>query len=120
MLSPHGRIRKDDTESWLDDLTGGGFVILTTTETTLNHLSSESKHIIKRLNVKTIHLTNMDDNVSGYEDVDGRFLAFMRTHNVSVLLIRPDYYIYGGDKAGDANRLLVSLAKSLFLVKENV
>lgn len=119
-LSPHGRIGKDGTESWMDDLTLGGFVILTTSDVTLKELSYRSKQIIKDLNVKVIRLATSEHDEAGYKDVDGRFLAFMRGHGVSLLLIRPDYYIYGGDKDGDANALLASLAKSLFLVEETV
>lgn len=119
-LSPHGRVQKNGTQSWLDELTGGGFVILTTTDATLEGLSSKSGDIIKELNIKTIHLTESEPTGSAYKDVDGRFLAFMREHGVAVLLIRPDYYIYGGDESGDANALLACLAKALFLVKEGI
>lgn len=119
-LSPHGLIRKDGAESKLDDLTGGGFVILTTTDITLSGLSSEAKGIIKELDIKTIHLKAAGQAGSGYEDVEGRFLAFMQEYGLSALLIRPDYYVYGGSKSGDVKDLLPALAKSLFLMNEIV
>lgn len=119
-LSPHGQIRKNGKVSWLDDVTGGGFVLLTLTEATSNSFTPDSERIINELQIKTIRLATSEQDKAAYEDVEGRFGAFMRNHNVSVLVIRPDYYVFGGNQSGDANGLLASLAKSLFLVKEIV
>lgn len=120
MLSPHSRLRRNGVEKRLDDFTQGGFVLVTTLPQGEAALSAEARQVIDALQIKCVPLA-AKENAGYYEDLDGRVLNFMQDHDVKFLLVRPDYYIYGAGKTPeDADKILISLAKSLYLLREVV
>jgi hypothetical protein len=42
------------------------------------------------------------------EDVDGRLTAFMTTHGWEVMIVRPDFYVYGGAARLDGTASLIA------------
>jgi len=109
LLAPHATIRKDGTTGRFDDLVGLGFVVVTRTA---DGLAQFDPALLGKIRT---HLVSLDGI-----DVTGKLTAFMTAHGQEAIMIRPDFYIYGGarriadipDLVGDFRRDLFAAGNS--------
>jgi 2-polyprenyl-6-methoxyphenol hydroxylase-like FAD-dependent oxidoreductase len=114
LLSPHGRVRMNGREGRLDDLTGGGFVLIVSHSDML-----DLPPVAAKLGIKAVALAGPARDERVIEDLDGKIGPFMAEHDLSAMLVRPDYYIYGGAQApGDIACTVTSLGFALPLIHE--
>ncbi|MCJ2180742.1 bifunctional 3-(3-hydroxy-phenyl)propionate/3-hydroxycinnamic acid hydroxylase [Novosphingobium album (ex Hu et al. 2023)] len=104
-LSPHGQIAWQGRTGPMDDLTGQGFLLI----------SREDIAVPDALRGIRLHKLVFADAANGgnAEDIDGRIVSFLDARGWSAMLVRPDFYIYGGAAAGEEASLLSGFASDL-------
>lgn len=116
LLAPHIDVEGDGYRGRLDDLTGPGFVLITR-EFVLDELSHpKANAVLSQLGVHKVRL-GTDELI----DLDGRIDAFLNEHKWTAMIVRPDFYVYGG--AGDEAALISlidDLSRSLTAVGVNL
>ncbi|MEB0196455.1 bifunctional 3-(3-hydroxy-phenyl)propionate/3-hydroxycinnamic acid hydroxylase [Pseudomonas sp. 5S4] len=97
-LGVHGSIEIGGKVSRYDDVIGRGFHLLVSGELDpLLLLSSEQSRFISDYDLKVVRLAQTADSSQGiYRDVSGKYLRFMAEAGLEALIVRPDYYCYGG------------------------
>ena len=82
----------------MDALTGPGFVLIH--RGPLPPLRGERARLMEALRIRAIDLA-----AAGTTDLDGRYEAFLDEHGCEAILVRPDFYLFGGvatvEAAGD-------------------
>lgn len=104
LLSPHAELARDGGTVRLDEIGGGGgFVLLT------RGLDASSvAHTLAGVPLRVIEIGD------GAQDRDGRVDAFLDAQRWSAMIVRPDFYVYGGAEDGPAlERLARALAADL-------
>ena len=104
LLSPHGRIRRSGAEGRLDDLAGRNFVLIGR-----GPMPPLDERQSRLLGVWTIDLAAV-----GSADLDGRYQSFLDEHGLRAILVRPDFYVFGGVSSLDqVGRLLDELYRAV-------
>jgi 3-(3-hydroxy-phenyl)propionate hydroxylase len=102
-------------ETLLDDVTGGGFVLLSRDAEPLADLTPEQAATWKTLGAKAFSL------VADLVDTDGAIDAWLAGKDAQAVLLRPDAYVYGlVDAATDLPTLIDHLAADLWLTTADV
>ncbi len=102
--APHVRVARNGAVGRLDDLVGLGFVLVTTDQDPGLVLDPDTRVALDRLGVRHAPLGAAAGAV---QDLDGRLASFLEAHGWGCMLVRPDFYVYGGAPVGG----LVDLAK---------
>ena len=118
LLSPHGRVRMAGKEGRLDELTGGGFVLIAADADLLDGLPTAAAKTMADLGIATLALAGDGGDDRVVDDLDGKIAPFLADHCVGAILIRPDYYVFGGaeDQAG-VSEMVASLGVALSLAR---
>jgi 2-polyprenyl-6-methoxyphenol hydroxylase-like FAD-dependent oxidoreductase len=109
-LTPHVLVREGDTRRRLDDHTGGGFTLIRGERCGDHPLPVQTRATLDRLGITLLDL-------SADVDAEGKLRAFLDQHGWTAMIVRPDFYAYGGvsdprDLPGLVESLLVDLAGS--------
>lgn len=98
ILGVHGSIEIGGKVSRYDDVIGRSFHLLVRgDENPLTVLDPEQSRFISDYDVKVVRLAATADSSKGiYRDVSGKYLQFMVEAGLKALIVRPDYYCYGG------------------------
>ena len=103
-LSPAGAVRFNGKTGRLDGFVKPGFNLFLSKALPASALSPSAQEICKAQNVHIVQVadraTAKDDEIG---DTQGQLLSFMQKHNIEAMLVRPDFYIFGG--AQGATRL---------------
>lgn len=109
-LSPQGRVRIDDREGLLDDLTGFGFQLVSAQPLDAVLTNACRRH----LDHLGVHVVVVGEGAGQATDVDGTYGRFFAEHGITAFLSRPDFYIYGvAATAADAIDIVEDLASTL-------
>ena len=106
LLSPHVNVRSRNTAGRLDDVTGTGFRVFVRSLTPEDSLDRDRLAMLDRLGLRVVAL-DMSDDVRAIEDLDGRLTAFMADQQWRAMIVRPDFYIYGGASGIDGMTSLI-------------
>jgi 2-polyprenyl-6-methoxyphenol hydroxylase-like FAD-dependent oxidoreductase len=93
-LSVQGLVRQAGREGRFDDVAGRGFQLIVAGGDPLAQLSSEHRALIDALDVTVASLDPAAPG--GVDDLDGRLTAWLAEHDVHAVLVRPDFYVFGG------------------------
>lgn len=97
MCSAKGRYAK------FDELTGPGFVILGDNCDPAGLLTSSERTAWDKLGARylAVRSTNLGSEAdSDIIDLEGTLLAWMRKHNTSAMIMRPDRFVMADDRSG--------------------
>ncbi len=97
LLSVQGRIERDGREALLDDLTGGGFTLVTRAGDPAAGLEPADRDLLDALDASLVSLDPAAPG--GVRDADGRMTAWLEEHDVHAVLVRPDFYVFGSAAA---------------------
>lgn len=108
LLAPHVDIIKDGQAGRLDDIVGGGFLVITRGFTAA--LSPILQAALDIIGTRHVAL----NAPGGVTETGGRLDAFMAGQGWAAMAVRPDYYVYGGAAtAGDLPALLADMIADL-------
>lgn len=96
LLGPHGQVRRQGQLGRYDDLVAPGFTLLLHSAAEYHALSVASYETLMSLNAEVLYLSPDNSIPAAIIDIDGKYAAFMKKHEVCALLMRPDFHIYGG------------------------
>ena len=89
----------------LDKLIKSKFSIITNTKIT--KINNKAKQIIKKLKIKIIHVSKIDDPEKRLKKIFDKY---------DYILVRPDLYVYGGANKEDLSNMIESLKDSFSLI----
>lgn len=109
-VSRQGQVEMDGTTGLLDDLTGPGrFVLLGAGVDPVAGLSDEARTVWRSLEGLGVTI-----GADGYRDVDGSYADWFDMLGARVVLVRPDYQVYGACAAADgADAMVTTLSEQL-------
>ncbi len=93
LLSPHVEVLREGQRVRLDQVTGGGFVVVTRGFDGGDMLVRQA---IDALAVVDAQFVTLGDGENGVRDLDGRLDDFLTAQGWAAMIVRPDYYVYGG------------------------
>jgi flavoprotein hydroxylase len=104
-LVPQGRVARGRETGLFDDVVGRGFTLLARDDPR-RRLDPEQLDFLDRLGTHLVHIRSADEPASESEyavaDIDGVYSSYMDKMKVTALLVRPDFYAFGGARDGDA------------------
>ena len=93
-LSVQGVVERAGREGRFDDVVGGGFQLVVAGGDPLAHLSSRQRTL---LDTHEATVASLDPAAPhGVRDCDGRLTAWLSQHNAHAVVVRPDFYVFGG------------------------
>jgi 2-polyprenyl-6-methoxyphenol hydroxylase-like FAD-dependent oxidoreductase len=95
LFSIQGNVSYEGKTGRFDDIIGRGWMIISSAPMPTNLLSSEQQAFLETLNARFAHVTS-EDGSSAINDVEGAYTQFLKEHDLEVMVIRPDFYIFGG------------------------
>ena len=105
ILSPHDDLTFSDRPRKLDEISAGRFLVICTGFSPQSLLESVTLEALNALNAAFVSLGQ-----EGLIDVNGRLRAFLDIQGWTSMIVRPDFYVYGG--ASD-NETFKRVAESL-------
>jgi 3-(3-hydroxy-phenyl)propionate hydroxylase len=110
------RVSQGGRIALLDDLTGGGFVLLSRDSDPLAGLTPEQLTLWRKLNAEAFTLSAVGPNRLG--DPDLALTEWLNARSAAAVLLRPDAYVYGlVDDTTDLATLIDSLVADLHLAR---
>ncbi|MEU9336524.1 bifunctional 3-(3-hydroxy-phenyl)propionate/3-hydroxycinnamic acid hydroxylase [Streptomyces sp. NPDC048290] len=105
-LAPQGRIRLGERTGLFDDVAGRGWVLLSTRPVP-GPADAPVRGHLDRIGLRTVV-------IDATADVDGFYAAYFKAEDVTAILYRPDFYVFGSARhADDVPALLERLAAML-------
>lgn len=116
-LGIHGEIRYQQQLHNVDQLSVGGFQLLTFAARGALALSAAERAIIDALDIEIIHLSRAGvEDANAWVDESGRYAEYFDQHRITALLVRPDFYVFGAaDSQCSISTLLACLGQGLGL-----
>ena len=95
LLSPHGEVERDGRRERLDDMVdaGSGFVVIARGFDARLCLPSGTLASLAEIGTRYVALSS---GAAAVRDVDGRLQAFLDEQGWAAMIVRPDFYVYGG------------------------
>lgn len=116
LLSPHGTVRWRGREGRWDDVVGLGFCVVLRDADPASVLRPDQLNALAGLGT---HIVGISAAPQGdlVVDMDGKYSAFLDAHGAAGMIMRPDYYIFGGvsearDLPGLVDAMLSALAEN--------
>ena len=94
-LTLQHRVTHHGTTAPLDEITGGGFVVLTDGPQPLAALDETDRAFLHRIRATLLPLQPQGTPGAVYLDTDDAYLPHMREHGHLAAIVRPDFYLFG-------------------------
>ena len=105
-LTPQGRVKLAGRRGRFDELVGGGFWLLARTDPS-DVLDSERLGFLEQLGCTVLGL-------DGFDDLDGRYRAYLDELGVDAVLTGPDFYAFGtAESEADMGAMVDELRSSV-------
>lgn len=102
LLGLQGVVEVNGRRGRFDDLMGVRFTLLARDAATLSAVSHANRAALQTLDAAVLHL-----GAGGLVDVDGSYRAWLDQLGCDAVLMRPDFYVYGGARSAlELDRLL--------------
>jgi hypothetical protein len=112
VLGIQARVAHNGSVARLDEFVGGArFTLLSPLEDPAGRLGAAAAAAWRRIGGVSVHV----GSGPAYEDVDGHYAAWFAERDVEVVLVRPDFYIFGGGALEDTDELVRELVAALAL-----
>ncbi|MFE4757924.1 bifunctional 3-(3-hydroxy-phenyl)propionate/3-hydroxycinnamic acid hydroxylase [Streptomyces mirabilis] len=95
-LGVQGRLVHDGRTGLADDVTGTGWALLSRRSGLTEILSDEQRDFLARIGARVLHVTRADiDRPDTALDLDATYARWFDRLQADVVLVRPDYYVFG-------------------------
>ena len=99
-LSVQGVVEREGREGRFDEVVGGGFQLIVADGDPFEHLSGRQRALLDTLGTT---VATLDPAAPlGVRDCDGRLTAWLSEHNAHAVVVRPDFYVFGGAASPEA------------------
>ena len=106
LLAPHVTVRSEASTGRLDDVAGLGFMMVTTGQKPTTTFDAETMNSLHGVDMQYAALGTVP--AAGYlMDLDGRLQRFLKDRGWDAMIVRPDFYVYGGDRGLAGRQSLV-------------
>src|SRR5258708_14064205 len=95
LLAPHVQVERKGARGRFDDVVGLGFVVVSVEGDPEKSLAPGAKAALARVGVRYAAL-GRNESPHQLIDLDGRIAAFMAPLAWKAMVVRPDFYVYGG------------------------
>lgn len=117
-LGIHGAIERNDKVERFDDAFGRGFFLLSIGEDPLQTFDEKLLGELNQLGVRSVRLSK-DGAPGTCRDVSGKYHQFFEENQLQAVLVRPDFYLYGGVSThSEIPALVQSLCDEVSLKRE--
>ncbi len=106
LLAPHVTVEKVAGRGRLDDVIGLGFVLIGSDANPLESFDEATLAALETIEMHYVHLSE-DTATGAVKDLDNRLKPFMTAHGWDAMIVRPDFYVYGGTSRSEGPRALV-------------
>jgi len=107
LLSPHVEVARGAARGRLDDVVGLGFLVVARAGDPAAGLDEAARALLAGLGARSVSLATTID-------LDGRISPFMDAQGWGTMIVRPDFYVYGGVADGaDLPGLVADLRRDL-------
>ncbi|MFB6549447.1 bifunctional 3-(3-hydroxy-phenyl)propionate/3-hydroxycinnamic acid hydroxylase [Streptomyces sp. NPDC056405] len=106
-LSPQYEVTYEGRTALLDDLTGGGFTVLTDGPGPLQALDAADREFLTGIGASVVPLHAESAPAEGYLDAPDGYLPHMREYGHVAAVIRPDFYLFGAAADGPGLKDLI-------------
>ena len=114
VLSPHGVVRWRTHEGRWDDVVGLGFCVVVRNAEPADLLRPDQLRTLDAIGAHVVRLTSGRGGDRRVADVEGKYSAFLKAHGAVGMIVRPDFYVFGGvSEAGDFEALVDELLATL-------
>ena len=108
-LAPHTDVSIDGTTGRMDTLLGTGFTLLMKDADAFASLTEESRALLKLIGGRYVYLSSSQDaRDHAIQDITGKLTRFFADTGFSSLLVRPDFYIFGGARDASEQATLLN------------
>ena len=115
-LSMQPRLLLDGERDRLDSLIGNGWIVLATGYDPMSDLGSESRELLQTLKARVLRVESDGSGDGVAVDEQGRFLEWLAELGVDTVIVRPDFYLFGGVRGGvELDQALLQLRHQLSL-----
>jgi 2-polyprenyl-6-methoxyphenol hydroxylase-like FAD-dependent oxidoreductase len=113
LLAPHVTVRHGALTGRFDEMVGLGFVVIARRADPAHLLDAAMKKTLALLPIRYVSLGDTR-SPSFIEDLDGRLTSFMTIQGWDIMVVRPDFYVYGGAaRASGLPELIADLVHDL-------
>jgi hypothetical protein len=114
-LGLQARVKKDGRSALFDDLfPGHGYVVLSTAADPRGSLSESQLAWLDSLGTRFVYVGPEGDPHVDAIDIDGEYARYFAAHGVEVMIVRPDFYVFGAGTLESLPALVESLRQGLF------
>jgi len=115
LLAIQGQVRDREREGLFDDIVGPGWVVIGTKFDPDAALTREHRAFLSRIAAKVAQLNPAPAN-AGLVDVRGEYARWFETLGVAALIVRPDFYLFGGARTpAELGGLVEDLRRQLMI-----
>ena len=107
LLAPHVSVEGERTSGRLDEVVGLGFVLITMDADPLAWCDAATRSNLEAIGIRFV-LLGSHPGEGRLRDLDGRMLPFLQQHGWDTMIVRPDFYVYGGSFGSAGRKHLVS------------
>jgi 2-polyprenyl-6-methoxyphenol hydroxylase-like FAD-dependent oxidoreductase len=101
-LSPHGTVISQGREGRWDEVVGLGFMVIADGVDPRSVLRPEQVRWLDAVGARVVHLTSgPTSDPEAVVDRDGKYRAWLVGHGLAAMIVRPDFYVFGGAATGD-------------------
>lgn len=97
-LAVHGQVEIGGASARYDGVFSRGFHLwVLGDQDPLALLTASQRAFVEQFGIQVVRLAEASDSAAGvYRDVSGKYLALMAQEGLQALIVRPDYYYFGG------------------------
>lgn len=107
-LCPHGTVFYKGRSGRFDDLVGLGFVLVLRNADVRRALTKESIAVLRQLGGHIVHIAETEGGDGSVVDLDHKFTPYMDELGLAAMLVRPDFFMYGGARKVEHIQTLVA------------
>jgi len=94
-VSLPAQVYYQEEQGALEDVIGEGWKIISINEDPRKVLSEEHLAFLNVLGTHFVHVTPDQSSSQAVVDVDGEYTKYFKENDIEVLIVRPDYYVFG-------------------------
>lgn len=114
-LSQQWPVRANDTKALFDDVAGTGWRLLTIDKALADNLDRSEQAVIEAVDAKVVVIQQGPGG--DVDDVSGRYSRWFAQLGAKLILVRPDFYVFGAANDPESRRKLIDeLREKLCLI----